>query len=463
MRTDHDAEIMTATFRRWGPRFALIGVLLAATVAWSTGSLWGTSDYYGRGYKWVEAGLVYIPLALLAMGAGLLVSGWPELRRRGAAARRFLAAERRNLAAGKRVVGRMFWGLILTAGVLSTLLLAASGAVWWRGPPGGLIENVVVISICATFGFSILIPVMVAAAAAVNLSSSRRSGAAENLLVAPLTADNLGWAGSEIQSRRGLWMLATAAPFYWVPVLILVTEFRHQAGDAIFAGMIVVLALTLFSELFMIRRSAALGAWLGAALPVPALAAALAAVGSVLFWLVRLAFIGLAFSVAHDFFRGSTLRFWYWPPAALAADVLFLGLSAPFFLWLARGSLRAPLGLRLGGWMVRTGNRLSGLGDVEGDGAIAGRRTVTLARPRPRRELGWKTNTFGVWVFAVLAWFAFPVGGAIAHEYQGEGMGELFVGAIIAVLLCLAAVSRLLLRFIVRRVRTAGGEDAKRR
>ncbi len=469
-------DLQAAALRRWGPRFALIGVLFAAAVGWAAGSIRQPREYYSIDDAWIEAAFIYMALALMALGAGLVISGWPEIVRRGPVARRFRAAERRHLAAGRGLAGRALLVLILSSGVSGALTLFVLKSNWWRSSyhSNHLVDLFVIGSVVAAFGLSVLIPVIVAAAAAVNLSSSRRSGAAENLLVAPLTADHLGWAGVESQARRGLWMLASALPFYCITLMLLAGEWRRHADTPVFFTVAVMLALTVIIELFMIRRAAALGAWMGAALPVPALGAALAALGVVFFWLVRLALVGVAFAIADELMRRSPLRFWYWPLAAVGADLVFFGLTAPLLLWLCRGSLRAPLGMRLGEWMIRTGQRLSGPGgDVElglderatGWGLAHRRRlSVTPAGPPERRRgLGWKTNTVGVWTFAVLTFFGFLVSGVIAQESRDAELADIIVGGTVAALLGLAVLCRAVLRFIVRRVRSAGDESGGRR
>jgi len=451
------------TRKLWGPRVALVGVLLSAVAGWVYGAANVPRNHWELDDVWLRAGLVYMPGALFSMAVGLLVPGFWELVRRGPVARRFARAEWRNLRAGGGWMGRILWGALLLAGLVALLLLFYTRHFWMPASADGrlrlyrsdLVEVICVSAVFLSFGVSILLPLVVAAGAAVNLSASRRSGAAQNLLMAPLAADYLGWAAVRAQVRRAAWMILAAVPAYLITLMLLASAWRRYALLPIPWTVVLLLPLVVFIELMMLRRSAALGVWLGTIVPVPALAAALAAVTMAIIWLLRLLLIFLCFAIAYEGWRRTPLGFWMWPTLAVVGEVLFFALLTPLLMWLIRGSLAAPVGLRLGAWMIRVGERISGLGtDVRAKSAprpAPGRRFALWGRDAVR--LGWKTVTAGVWVLAVLVFIAYPVSAELAREFRwADAAGNIF-GLTLFLLLGLFASGWLHLRYVAWRVR----------
>jgi hypothetical protein len=448
--------------KRLGPPAALGLMGLAAGLSWWVGDTLGSkTERWRLDELWIAAGWIFAAGALLALAAGHLLCGWGELVRRGTIARRFLRAERRNLRGRVGLSGLVCWVLAVLAGLAGSGLLAGTPA--WSRPAHlwELSEFLGAGGLILFFGLSVAIPMVLGASAAAGLAYSRRSGAAGDLLAAPLSADYLGWAAARAQWGRGGWMLLAHAPYcYAVAALTGQAAGRHvdvEPGTATLAFFATLLAC----EFLMFRRAAALGAWLGAALRSPTLAGTLAAGGTVLLWVLRLLAVLALGAIAGECFRDSVhpaigwLQFWYLPLAALAWEAACDCLLVPAFLWLARGALCVPAGLRLGTWMIRAGGRLSGLGGQVAEEAAErfGPDAATGAAASP----SWKLRMAGLWVLAVPLFLCFPITGAIASEVGRGGDAHLYAAWVFSVCLGLvlagAGVVFVVGGFVIRRVR----------
>jgi hypothetical protein len=463
-----------SAFQIWGARAALGGVFAAVPIGWLV-----TRTRPDAPSAWYAAGWVYALVALLFLGLGAFIAGWPELIRRGAMAERFAAAEWRHLRARSQLAGRILWWLVALAGwailaALAAQLLAAmhggyyygasyhfrplrwSGLLLWMSG-GGLV-------------FSLFLPMVVAASAAANLSSSRRSGAAEHLLMGPFAADLLGWAAVGAQARRAVRVLLLAMPYYLAPGLLLADELVRSEllGPAeLETALLVVgpvLALGLLLEMLMIRRAAALGAWLGAVISRPGIAAGLAAMGGAGFWFLRpiLVMLSAYLAVECHYALGDELAMAAGAACFLAAELALFAALTPLLLWLARSALAAPLGLRLGQWLQRLGSRLAVWGErIEGgDQRSAGRRRIFLLPDGSwgRGPLGWKTTMAA----AVLAAFgltcAFPLVGDFCVRQSPE-TANWVLGALVVVAAWLLLAVRFLAVRVAKFLRASAGSE----
>ncbi len=409
-------EWPAAVFRARGARLAHAGVFMVAPAGWLV-TRFDPSDRD----VWEAACFVYAGLVMLVMGGGLLFAGLPEMLRGGPAARSFAAAEWRHLRGRPGGFGRVFrWGFGLVAWGGPGLLFAwlyASGR-WMRTNE----EFAVVLSLIA-LGFSLILPVALAVSAAVNLSASRRDGAAAHLLMGPLAADHLGWAAANAQARRGARMLLLALPLYAVAGLLVVFADSGLESEVDPSRVCCLLALGLLLELMMVRRAAVLGVWLGATVDRPGVAAFLAALGAGALLLARWAALVAAAVFADSY--GYEIEYldellavgWF-----VVCEWFCFACVVPLGMWAARSSLSAPLGLRLGPWLERVGERIAEWGRRMGSGegpAAGGLGRWTRLRLIPRTRvspLGWKWHL--VWTCAM----ALAIGCllALSREIAGE-------------------------------------------
>jgi hypothetical protein len=228
--------------------------------------------------------------------------------------------------------------------------------------------------------------------------------------------------------------------------------------------MMLLLGLVVAIETAMIERCAALGVWLGSALRSPAGAVALAAVGALLMWGLRLGAFGLGWAISWEFFRrnGRPGFFWMWVLTCCGWEFALFSLMTPFFLWLARGSLRAPLGMRLGAWMIRTGERISGLGETDAAGGLlplSGRGEERAAAASGR----WKAWTIALWLLASAVFLAYFLTGVTDQEMNlGPHGGGLFFTLYAAIGVALVVVGWLVGRFVRRRIRASSEAEGQR-
>jgi hypothetical protein len=239
--TDLDSPA-AGRLKRAGWIVALAGVVASVLVGWiaaATLDLPGTYEWYGVWHGWFSAAVITATLCLVSLGLGTYVSFLPEFRRRGSFARRLLAAEHRNLRAGRGPVAFAVWGVLLGAGLLFFAMCGGYG--FDAGNTGyGPAMLWFIVPCFASWGLSVLVPLIVAVSAAVSLAGSRRSGAARDLLLSPPAADTLGWALARAHARRGVWMLLAALPWFATTLLIFGQEVRYSSEtDPVLTGLVV--------------------------------------------------------------------------------------------------------------------------------------------------------------------------------------------------------------------------------
>ncbi len=193
-------------------------------------------------------------------------------------------------------------------------------------------------AVAASVGFSLLHAASLGAAAAVDVSAARKSGAAENLLLAPRAVDYLGWAAARAQSRRGLRSLMSVLPYYALTLLWFMRQNRHDFEMAPLMMLPMLLVLVALAEMGMIQRAAAMGTWLGAAVRRPISAAVLGAGGGALLWAVRLGTFLLAGALEgrHEL--------WAFICLCVLGDFLSFAFLTPWFMRRARAALGVPAG-----------------------------------------------------------------------------------------------------------------------
>jgi len=450
-----------SAFQIWGARVALGGVFAVVPVGWlmTRGQPDDVDSWYG-------AGCFYALLALLVLGLGAFIAGLPELLRRGPMAKRFANAEWRNLRAKHGLTGRIIWWTVGMAGYggLGVLL----GWCWSHDDWGLRSNDFAAVMALGAVGCSLLLPIVVGASAAVNLSSSRRSGAAEHLLMGPFAADLLGWAAAGAQARRAVRVLLLTMPYYLAPALMLADDLARSDPDPTLLAACFLLGLGLLMEVIMIRRAAALGVCLGALIPRPGIAAGLAALGGMGLVVLRL-ILGVSAAVFADTFDhelGWELAYPTGVAFFLAAEWVSFAVLTPLFMWLARSALSAPLGLLLGQRLQRLGSRIAAWGErVEGGGRPpAGKRRIFFLRDESpdRRLLGWKAGMAA----AVLAAFGltcvFPLVGDLCGRDSAEAANSVLGALVVLGALLLLALRFLAIR-VVRFLRASGGSGEARR
>jgi hypothetical protein len=149
-----------------------------------------------------------------------------------------------------------------------------------------------------------------------------------------------------------------------------------------------------------LAAAASLGAWLGAAIPVPALAGMLAGPAVVLLWLTRLAAIGIAAGIGDEMWYDSLAEFltWFW--LALATCWTGAVLLAGLCIRLTRGSLALPFSVRLGSWMVRRGSTMAGMSGERPARPVGEPDWTEAGTGTERSGIWWKLGTVGCWLLA---------------------------------------------------------------
>jgi hypothetical protein len=153
--------------------------------------------------------------------------------------------------------------------------------------------------------------------------------------------------------------------------------------------------------------------------------------------------------------------FWMWILIGCGWELVFFALLTPLLLWLTRGSLRAPLGMRLGAWMIRTGEKMSGLGEGDVSGGVLP--PTGEGKSGGAGAGGGKAWTVALWVAAFLVFLCFPLAGATAAEFRwGSAAGGAFFALYVVIAVVLIAVCWLAGRFVRRRIRAANETEAAR-
>jgi len=401
--------------KRIGAWTALVGVTVSIMVAWFTVFVQEPGEYRVDD-AWAQAATVCAYLCLFSLGLGMAIAFMPELRRTGPFASRLLRAERRNLRAGRGLFATAAWAVMLGSGMVFFMVCAGYGFDGGKARSGMVFFFIT--PIIAFFGISLLVPVIVSASTAIGLASARRTGGARDLLLAPPTSESLGWAVVSANVLRGLFVLAAVLPYYAITLLVFAEESTYESQTPMIVTAIVLLPLGLLLEYWHLRAGAAVGAWAGAAVPVPAAAALIAAMIMVASWFVRLIACVICFAIGQEAYRGNFAEFWTWPALFVPACWCASAVAGKFFMWLCRRSMALPLSLRMGTWFLRNGDRLAGLSGegVEGlGGIIAG---IDPHVPRARIARDYKKGFLGVWLLAFAAAISMLIAGETARDFS---------------------------------------------
>jgi hypothetical protein len=228
--------------------------------------------------------------------------------------------------------------LLLTPGFGLVVLMnhyanTTTGVMWYAAP----VRTACSIGVLFGPALSLGLAAGTAASAASKLAFARKSGAADNLLLAPAALDCLGWAAVRAQSRRGIRALVCVLPFHAIALVEFMRENRYGFSTAPAATLALLVVLAALAELGMIQRAASLGSWIGAAGRSPTAAVVAGAVGGLLLWVLRPA-VAIGFLAAQGVFRSTWDLVWL---CCLAELLCFVLVAAPC-MRLARRALAVP-------------------------------------------------------------------------------------------------------------------------
>jgi hypothetical protein len=402
-----------------GPYIALVGVALSVTISWLIAGAQSPEEYYVDDV-WGQAAIVCMVLGLFSMAAGMFVAFLPEFRRTGPFARRLVQAERRSMIAGRGIFALAVWLGLLISGCGFFMLCAVHGFNVNDPRSRGLAFLFFVVPVFVIFGISILLPVVVAVSTAVGLAGSRRTGGARDLLLAPPTSSCLGWATIKAHSLRGIWMLLAAVPYYATAIFIFAWEMRHDSDTPMLITGFFLFPLALLVEYWQMRTAAAVGAWAGAAIMVPAAAALIAALFVVAAWFVRLCVFGICAAIAHGAFGERVLQFWFFPALFVPATWCLCTAFGKSFRWGCRRSITLPWALRFGGWLLLRGQALVGFageGVQDLEAVLAG---IDPHEAPSREARHYKTGMAALWGLLFAAVIAFLIAGEMSRDIFQE-------------------------------------------
>ncbi len=400
-----------------GPYIALVGVALSVLIAWLIAGVQSPGRYRVDDV-WAQAAIVCIVLGLFSMALGMFVAFLPEFRRTGDFARHLVRAERRSLVASRGVFALAVWLGLLGSGCVFFVLCASYG--FDIDDPRGARVLFFIMPIFAFFGISVLVPVVVAVSTAVGLAGSRRTGGARDLLLAPPTADCLGWASIKAHSLRGIWILVAASPYYATVLLSFSEEIRRVNDTPMLITAIILIPLALLLEYWQMRTAAAVGAWAGAAIMIPAAAALVAALIVAAAWFVRLLLFIICVVTAKEVFRENLFEFWFFPALFVPAIWCLCTAFGKSFRWACRRSMTLPWALRFGGWLLRKGQGLVGFAGegVENLEEVLAGIDPHVAPSQAARH--YKTGMAALWGLLFAAVIGFLIAGEMSRKIFQE-------------------------------------------